>query len=511
MNIGKLNKKQIFILFLSASLFFNIISAAILILRIASTEKSDDIYNNIYNGNSSPKYIFLFIGDGLGYSQMALASQYKTTVEGKPRESGDNLAMLDFDITGMAFTDNASTIIGESAASASAMASGIKTYGTYLNYDTDGNKAETITEKLKKQLNYRIGIISSVAINHATPAAFYAYQDSRYDNNGAIFLDLLNSNFDFFGGGIIFGIGEAEAISGKNFWELLNENKYLFVRSREDILSLENNGDKIIAVAPKLDIYGTLPYMIDNASKDSDALSLAKLTKKCIELLYNDNGFYIMVEGGKIDWCGHANDSATLIHEVFAFDEAISEAIDFYKKNPADTLIIVIGDHETGGLSLGYSETYTHTYLQYLQKQKISYSEFSRIISQHRQHQTPFDEILSDIEYYFGIPRGYDGSSNFYFNEEEIQRLKAAYEQSMIEPSMRYFTMSDYASYGMYDPLTTVITNITNKKSGIAWGTFSHTFSPVPVFAMGSGADLFSGSYHLSDIFHKLKNLLDLK
>ena len=474
---------------------------------------SPDSSDSLESDDSSPKYIFLFIGDGMSHAQITLASQYKTTVERKER-GNDNLAMLDFDMTGMAFIDNASTIIGESAASATAMASGVKTYSSYLNYDIDGNRTETIAEKLKKQLNYKIGVISSVNLNHATPAAFYAHQYSRYSSNGDIFLNLLDSGFDFFGGGTIFGIGDAETATGKSFWELLGEKGYRFI-PRDNISGFEGlkaGDEKIIAVAPKLDIYGTLPYAIDYiANKAPDILTLADFTKKCIELLHNDTGFFIMVEGGKIDWCGHANDAATLIHEVVAFDEAIGEAVKFYEENPDDTLIIVVGDHETGGLSLGYSETTTSTYLQYLQKQKISYSEFSRIVAQYRENQIAFDDILPDIERYFGITSGYDGTSNFYFSEEDTQQLRVAYEQSLIDPSIRYFTMKEYASYGMYDPLTTVITAITSKKAGITWGSFSHTFVTVPVFAMGNGADLFSGAYHNSEIFHKLKNLLNLK
>ena len=514
MNIAKKTKKQafkiIFLILFILSFFINIIISVILFSEYFVIE-TDDKSSILTDDTYPPKYIFLFIGDGFGYPQMTLASQYKTTVEKKERGNG-NLVMLDFDVTGIAFTGSASSIIGDSAASATAMASGLKTYNAYLNYDIDGTKTEIITEKLKKQLNYRIGIISSVNLNQATPAAFYAHQNSRYENYGGMFLELLDSDFDFFGGGSLYGIGEAEASTGKTFWELLSDKGYTYIRDKNEILNLKNNGDKIIAVAPKLDIYGTLHYAIDYAVKnDPEALNLADLTRKCIELLDNDTGFYMMVEGGKIDLSCHANDAATLIHEVIAFDEAINEAVEFYKKNPRETLIIVTGDHETGGLSLGYSGTYTNTYLQYLQKQKISYSEFARIVAQYRQNETPFDWILPEIEEYFGISQYYDGTSNFHFYDDEIQKLRVAYEQSLIEPSLRYFTMNEYILYGFYDPLTTTITNITNKKAGVTWGTFSHSFSTVPVFAMGNSAELFRGVYHNSEIFYKLKNLMNLE
>ena len=500
---------------LAILIIINAAAAAVLIFKIKNSDNSDNI-NNIDNiddseviylksNNIPPKYIFLFIGDGMGYAQIKLAEQYKISVKKELPENGNNLAMLNFDVNGIASTNNASTIIGESAASATAMASGVKTYGSYLNYDVDGNRTETISEKLKKQLDFKIGVISSVNINHATPAAFYAHQNSRY-NNGSIFLELLGSEFDFFGGGSILSVKSAEEQSGKPLSQLLSENGYLIIKDEKDILDLNNPENKIIAVAPKTDAYGTIPYAID---KEPDSFTIADFTGKCIELLYGDKGFFIMVEGGKIDWCGHANDAATMIYEVIDFDDAIKEAVKFYDKYPDETLIIVTGDHETGGLSLGYSATYTSTYLQYLARQKLSYSEFSRKVYSYRQNQTSFEDILPDIYECFGIAP-YDGTDNFYLNTEDIEKLRAAYEQSLTEPSMRNFGMTEYVSYGFYDPLTSTITGITNKKAGVTWGTFSHTFAAVPVFAVGNGAELFGGAYHNSEIFHKLKSLLDL-
>lgn len=513
MNAMKKNKlqkqKKIFLFFLSLLIFINIAAAVILFTKIKTLDSLDS--NDTSNSaailpTSPPKYIFLFIGDGFGFPQMTLASQYKTTVEQQELGNG-NLSMLGFDITGIAFTGSANSIIGDSAASATAMSSGLKTYNGYLNYDIEGNVSEAITEKLKKQRGFRIGIISSVNVNHATPAGFYAHQNSRY-SEANIFLELLESGFDFFGGGSVLEAGIAEQIAGKTLREMLDESKYLLVNDIESIRGLKNDGSKIIAIAPKLDPYGTIPYAIDN---EPDVFTLADFTNKCIELLYNKNGFFIMVEGGKIDWCCHANDAATMMKEVFAFDDAIKKAVEFYEVYPDETLIIVTGDHETGGLSLGFSGTYTSTYIHYLSRQKTSYSKFSQKVYWYRQNQTPFEEVLADISNDFGIARGYDGTTNFYFTEEDVDSLRAAYEQSLTEPSERHFSMTEYVDYGFYDPLTTTITRIINRKAGLNWGTFSHSFSTVPVFAMGRGADLFSGVYHNSQIFHKLKSLLDLK
>jgi len=449
-----------------------------------------------------PKYVFMFIGDGMSYPEIALTSLYKTSVLKE-----DDLCLNGFKTVGNAYTSSGNSIITDSAAAVSAMASGINTNNGNLNVDKDGNKYETIAEKLKKQLGYKIGVISSDNLNHATPAGFYAHQDSRY-NNGDICLELAQSGFDYFGGSDILD-------TPANFQDILKKNGYKYINTQKDIDSLTSvSADgKVIAVSPVLDGYGTIPYKID-ADKYSKSYNIARHTKKCIDFLYGGgkNSFFIMTEGGKIDWAGHSNDAATDINEVIDFDNAVKEALNFYKEHPKDTLIIVTADHETGGLSLGYSATTTSIYLDYLSNQKISFSEFSLKMYAYRQDKTPFDDILKDVRKYFGIA-AWDGTqtSGFYLNSDDISKLQAAYDMSMIDPSIRAFSMSEYVSYGFYDPFTTTLIKIIDQKAGISWSTYSHTALIVPVFALGNGEENFAGFYRNSEIFAKLKDLMKVR
>jgi len=455
-----------------------------------------------------PKYIFLFIGDGFSYPQMTLTSIYKTSVLNEK-----DLILKSFKWIGNAYTENTSSLITESAAAISAIASGIKTDNETLNVDPDGNKYETIAEKLKTQLGYKIGIVSSDNLNHATPAGFYAHQESRYDS-ADIISELADSGFDYFGGSDIMGKSAAADIAGKPFIEFLGDKGYRYINTREDIENLTSPviDGKVIAISPNLDLYATIPYAIDK-EKYADTFTLAEHTKKCAEFLYNDNenGFFIMVEGGKIDWACHSNDAATMIYEVIDFDNAIKEAIEFYNKRPKETLILVTGDHETGGLSIGYSETYIYLYLNHLANQTISFSEFSFKTYGYRYNQIPFETVLAEIQQYFGI-RPYDGENpSFYLSAGDIEKIRAAYDMSMIDPSIRAFSMSEYVAYGFYDPLTTTIIKIIDQKAGITWGTYSHSALPVPVLAMGSGGENFMGFYRNTEIFVKLKDMLNLK
>ena len=458
-------------------------------------------------GGGAPKYIFLFVGDGFGYPQLTLATLYNSSVLG-----GDELALNSFEYIGNAYTENTYSQITESAGAISAIASGIKTDNESLNIDFEGKKHETIAEKLKRQLGYKIGVISSDNLNRATPAGFYAHQKSRYDTM-AIILELAESGFEYFGGSDIVGFISTESMAGKGLRDFLGEHGYRYINTREDIEKLGSAAadGKVVAVSPMLDPYGTIPYAIDK-ERHADSFTLAEHTKKCAEFLYGDgkNGFFIVVEGGKIDWACHANDAATLVHEVIDFDGAIKAALAFYHRHPKETLIIVTGDHETGGLSIGYSETGTRLYLHQLAEQTISYSEFSFLVQGYRRTGTPFEEVLPEIRRYFGIGP-YDGeNADFYLGYGDMEKLRAAYDMSMTDPSERPFTMSEYMAYGFYDPLTMTIIRLTNNKAGISWGTYSHSALPVPVLAMGNGAENFTGFYKNTEIFAKLKKLLDL-
>ncbi|MCL2774520.1 MAG: alkaline phosphatase [Oscillospiraceae bacterium] len=449
-----------------------------------------------------PKYVFLFIGDGMSYPEITMTSLYKTSVLKE-----NDLCMNSFKTIGNAYTPSGNSIITDSAAAVSAMASGINTNNGYLNIDKDGNKYETIAEKLKKQLGYKIGIISSDNLNHATPAGFYAHQSSRY-NGGDICLELVKSGFDYFGGSDILN-------QPADFSDILKENGYKYINTQKDIdnLTSASSDGKVIAISPVLDGYGTIPYKID-AEKYASSYNIAQHTKKCMDFLYDggENNFFMMVEGGKIDWAGHSNDAATDIYEVIDFDNAVREAMNFYEEHPKDTLIIVTADHETGGLSIGYSATTTNVYLDYLSNQKISFSEFSLKMYGYRQSKTPFDDILKDVQKYFGISK-WDGTqtSGFYLNSDDITKLQEAYDMSMIDPSVRAFSMSEYVSYGFYDPFTTTLIKIIDQKAGISWSTYSHTALTVPVLALGNGEENFTGFYRNSEIFVKLKNLMKVQ
>ncbi len=466
----------------------------------------------------APKYVFMFIGDGMSYVQFQTASDYLGALKnpGDILKGGEALSLMNFPVAGSATTYDSTSFCPDSASTATSIASGHKTHSGMINVDETAQvKYETIAETLKKQLGYKIGIISTVNLNHATPAAFYAHQASRNDYY-EIGLEMINSNFDFFAGGDLKDPTGSEK-NQEGLFTLAKQAGYNVVISQKEAEKLTAADGKTIMIGQTLADSKSLSYDIDR--KDGE-WALADYVKKGIEVLNNDTGFFMMVEGGKIDWACHANDAGSTIADTIAFSKAIDEAIAFYNEHPDETLILVTGDHETGGLTIGYAGTDYDTYLSNLQNQKISYAQYdAQYVAKYKAENTPFEDVLADMKELFGLITKDDPSatedSKLVLTDYELEQLKAAYEKTMtpkpaegetaVEP-----TQAEYVLYGTYEPLSVTITHILNNKSGINFSSYAHTGLPVPVMSMGVGQEIFSGYYDNTDIYKKTASILGI-
>lgn len=479
-----------------------------------AAENTKELNSTLTNG---PKYIFLFIGDGMSYPQIQAASDYLGAMEQgnnfKILKGNQYLEFMNFPVAGSAITFDSTSFCPDSASTATSLSTGYKTYSGIINMDENQTKAyETITEKLKKQLGYKIGIISTVNLNHATPAAFYAHQPSR-NNYYEIGLEMVESDFDFFAGGALKNPnGNDKAKPQKNLYELAEEKGYKVIKTQAEADKLTASDGKAIIIGETLADSDSLSYNIDAKTKE---WQLKDYVKKGIEVLNNDTGFFMMVEGGKIDWACHANDAGSTIADTIALDEAVKEALHFYNNHPSETLIIVTGDHETGGLTIGYAGTDYDTYLTNISNQKISYAKFdSDYVKKYKKQKTPFSEVLKDVKQNFGLIAPSDSVSaanpKLVLTPYEYDLLKKAYNKTMNSNSTER-TQEEYILYGTYEPLTVTITHLLNNKSGISFSSYAHTGLPVGVFAKGQGADLFKGYYDNTKIYGNLASLLQVK
>jgi alkaline phosphatase len=439
-----------------------------------------------------PKYIFFFIGDGMGLAHVDAAEQFlHLTGDG---DAIQTLTFTQFPETGFVSTGALNRFITGSAAAGTALATGFKTNIGRISMDAEGVVSyETIAEKAKR-MGMKVGIISSVSIDHATPAVFYAHQPSR-DMYFEIAVDLTSSDFDFFGGGgFREPIGTLDGME-VSIPELARQNGYTYVNTRNDFYELNKSDGKIIAVSPILDESAAMPYAIDS---EKDDLSLADFTRKAIELLENENGFFIMVEGGKIDWASHANDPATVIHDVIAFDEAVAEAMEFYEEKPGETLIVVTADHETGGLTLGNKLSGYDGDLSLLKYQKGSFVSFGNLIEDFSEEQSASpDAEFGRMEDIYGGFFGLGVPDKVSLTVEETSVIEDKFKSTYLSSGL---SNKETVEYGNYNPLRITLTNILSAKSGLGWTTFSHTGIKVPVWSIGPGSDNFTGNLDNTDI-----------
>lgn len=478
-----------------------------------------------------PKYVFLFIGDGMSYPQVQSTNYYLNAIENDGAEiltSENKLNMMNFPVAGSAQTYDSTSFCPDSASTATSISTGHKTYSGTINMAEDMETPyETIAEKLKDQLGYKIGVLSTVNLNHATPAAFYAHQASR-NSYYEIGQEMIASEFDYFAGG---GLKQTTGAEGDqtDLYQLAEEAGYKVVYTKAEAEALTAEDGKVIVIDETLADDDAMSYDMD---LEEGEWALADYVEKGIEVLDNETGFFMMVEGGKIDWACHANDAGATITDTLALDEAVGKAVEFYNEHPDETLILVTGDHETGGLSIGFAGTDYDTFLTNLTNQKISYAKFdSDYVTGYKENQTDFDTVMQDVTELFGLqapaadaeeatnqadskdlhPES-EEAGTLVMTDYEYEKLKAAYDETMSRTGdEEEFTQEEYLLYGSYEPLTVTITHILNNKSGITFSSYAHTGLPVEVFAMGVGQDDFGGYYDNTDIYNKMAALTGVK
>lgn len=278
------------------------------------------------------KNVILLIGDGMGENQVNLARL----------SNGAELHMDSIETRITVGTDNFTGGTTDSAAAATAIACGKKTFNGYLGKDADENDLESLID-VSQKLNKKTGLVTTVTVSHATPAGFASHTTNRNDEI-AIAAQMMERNIDVLMGG---GINNFELIH-KNDMTLLDvakEEKGYSVATNLDEMNT-TQGDKVLGL---FNDFGVLPY---ESKRDKETIpSLSQMTQKAIDVLSkSEDGFFMMVEGGKIDTAGHSNLIDENIGETLAFDQAVKVALDFAQKDK-NTLVIVTADHETGGLT----------------------------------------------------------------------------------------------------------------------------------------------------------------
>ncbi len=267
-----------------------------------------------------PKNIILFIGDGMGPSQVTAGKVVKGTLE-----------MERCPATALVTTWSADKLVTDSAAAGTALATGEKTDNGMISQDPDGKRLETVLE-FAEEKGKSSGLVVNCAVTHATPASFASHVPSRKQYED-IADQLAASDVDvLFGGGL-------EHFNSKSLAVL--QKKMPVAETADEFYALGTPQKAAALLYPKHP-----PYAAERT------VSLSELTTKALEILSQDeDGFFLMVEGSQIDWAGHKNDSTNIVAEVIDFDNAVGVGLDFAEKKP-DTLVVITADHETGAFAV---------------------------------------------------------------------------------------------------------------------------------------------------------------
>lgn len=291
------------------------------------------------------KYVFYFIGDGMGFSHVALTEAYLAASEDKVGSLP--LSFSQFPTLGMVATHSANRNTTCSSAAGTALATGTKTKNGMLGMGADSVALKSIAYKAH-EAGYKVGIMSSATIDHATPASFYASAAKRSDYFN-ISIQLTESDFEFFGGGG-FHAGSRDKAKADSIFKSAAANEYTIVNSVEEYNAKKGEAEKMILLQQKEQEMGSIPYYLQS---EEGSLRLADVVEAAVDFLENEDGFFIMAEAGTIDWAAHSNDVANTVYETLELDKAVAIAYEFYLRHPDETLIIVTADHETGGVALG--------------------------------------------------------------------------------------------------------------------------------------------------------------
>ena len=438
------------------------------------------------------KYVFYFIGDGMGVNQVQGTELYRGELEGKIGITP--IWFTQFPYATTATTFSATNGVTDSAAAGTALATGNKTQNGTIGMKQDLQTEVSSVAVWAKNKGCRVGVTTSVSVDHATPAAFYAHDPSR-GSYYKIGTDLYKAGFDFYAGSDFIDPNNKDNKDGnsENLYTMAEKNGYTIARGYKDYLKKCKKADKMILFqsekASEKD-RTAIPYAIDRTKDD---LTLADITRSAINFLSKDlsKGFFLMVEGGRIDWACHSNDAATAFHEVADMDEAVKVAYEFYSQHPDETLIVVTADHETGGFVLGTGAYKLN--LQVLKNQKVSESGFTRILNELRKkynNNVSWEKVQQALKENFGF------WDKVKLNEKQEERLLAKYNNTFKGKEAKL----EKSEYAQDEPLAAEAKRIIDEIALVGWTSGGHSAGYVPVFAIGAGADLFQGRIDNTEI-----------
>ena len=455
---------------------------AVLVAACASTEAQTE-------AAGTPKNIIILFGDGAAATQWELGRYTSHALRKKPFAITD--VVFKEGAVGVFTVHSADSFVTDSAAAATAMSTGHKTNNGMAGVTPDGAAVRTVMEAAKAR-GKRIGLVTTAAVHDASPTAFAVHAKSRRDAQAIVDQYLALEPDVLLGGGRDYflpeGSGHGRRKDGKDMLAAFASRGYQVV---QNAAALRNaSGRRLLGLFADED----LDFEIDREPQEQP--STAEMTAAALRVLSAEspNGFVLFVENEGIDSAGHHNDAAALIRDLWALDDAVQIALEFQKRTPGETLIIVTGDHETGGLSVSYALKDLSSlsssnrfypagdHLRMVEGIRMSISRAAQMLGR-----SPTSETLDKL-----ITQVFPGF-----------RLDADLRSAILErrPLDRNIHVLPHGA----------LSRMVSRQSGFYWGTMGHTTEPVMAGALGPGAAAFRGYMDNTDFGKLLHRLIDAR
>ncbi len=471
--------------------------------------------------SNAARNVILFVGDGFGASQMALALQYARLVESRPLHLE---SLMKDGNSGYSLAMGYQSAVTDSAAAASQIATGRPARNETLSLSPDGYANETVLEWASRS-GLRTGLVTNMRLSHATPAAFASHVISRYEDESEILRQILEEHdVDVLLGGGARALvpagrrvseylpGIPEELDGmsnrndaENRVEAARQRGYTVVSDRTSLLDASLSSEKLLGLFAASHI----PYVVDKRALGlTEVPSLADLTSSALSVLDgSDQGFFVMVEGGRIDYGGHDNDAGTMLHEILDFDEALGVGLDFQRRHP-DTLVIVTADHGTGGFSFTYGSL-ERTLSTRTLSSGLTYdphhiyagrSELLLLANQSASFELILRKAAGSVERLVEVVREHVGIT--LTPDEARQALARDADGNAWVDDFRHY-------YGDQDSNPACkLARALARQTFVVWSTGGHTTEPVLTFGRGPGASRLRGLYENTHLFTVMQEAL---
>lgn len=432
-------------------------------------------------GAPKAKYVFCFIGDGLGINQVYGTELYNAALRGDVTKR----ELLPFDeFPVRLYVDNysASSLVTDSSAAGTALSSGGKTVNGYMGVDADKKPFENLSE-IARRNGMKTGVVTNVGVNHATPSAFYAHCGSRGEYV-RISRQLKECDVDFTAGST-FLFRSRDTLTAKDLVREFRDAGIVVSQRADEAAAVQ--GKRVVLLSDSLD-RKSLRYAIDRGEGEPSVVGFTDAAIKYLEREDAGKGFFLMVEGGKIDYACHSNDAVTMFHEINDFSAAVDLAAAFAERHPDETLIVVTSDHETGGIALGYRKYCMH--IDRLAYQNCSIGTLSnRMMRLREAGRTDWEDMKSLLGECLGFWRGVE------ISEKEEAALRKTFEESFVRSAEKVVDL-----YASNEKMASQAVKLLNRKAHITWAGLAHTGMQVPLYVRGAGEEYFRGCRDNTDI-----------